>query len=57
MTRSSLHVRTSSSNASYELASLGSGLVADVAGSSTAAGAVVDQWPTNGGANQEWALS
>jgi hypothetical protein len=48
---------TSSTNASYELANLGSGLVVDVVGNSTTAGAVVDQWPTNGGANQEWTLS
>jgi hypothetical protein len=48
---------TSSSDRSYELTNLGSGQVVDVAGSSTAAGATVDQWPTNGGANQEWTLS
>jgi hypothetical protein len=47
---------TSSSDASYELANLGSGLVADVSGGSTSAGANVIQWPTNGGANQEWTL-
>ncbi|MBR7839047.1 RICIN domain-containing protein [Actinospica durhamensis] len=47
---------TSSSDASYELASLSTGQVADVSGSSTTAGAIVDQWPTNGGANQEWTL-
>lgn len=37
---------TSSSDASYELANLNSGLVIDVSGNST-----------NGGANQKWTLS
>ena len=32
------------------------GLVADVSGASTAAGAPVIQWSANGGANQEWSL-
>jgi hypothetical protein len=47
----------SSGDTDYELASLNSGQVVDVAGNSTTAGAVVDQWPSNGGANQEWSLS
>ena len=48
---------TSTSDASYELANLGSGLVIDVSGSSTANGGLVIQWPTNGGTNQKWTLS
>ncbi|HWG26757.1 RICIN domain-containing protein [Actinospica sp.] len=48
---------TSSSDKSYELTNLNSGQVVDVTGSSTTAGAAVDQWPTNGGANQKWTLS
>jgi hypothetical protein len=48
---------TSAGDASYELANLGSGLVVDVSGGSTSAGGQVIQWPTNGGANQEWTLS
>lgn len=47
---------TSSSDASYELANLGSGQVIDVSGSSTSTGGIVIQWPTDGGANQEWTL-
>ncbi|ACU73764.1 Ricin B lectin [Catenulispora acidiphila DSM 44928] len=48
---------TSSSDASYELTNLNSGLVADVSGGSTAQGAQVIQWTTNGQANQTWTLS
>lgn len=48
---------TSSSDASYELTSLNSGLVADVSGGSTAQGAQVIQWGTNGQTNQTWNLS
>jgi hypothetical protein len=48
---------TSGSDASYELADLNSGMVADVSGGSTTAGADVIQWLTNGGANQEWNLA
>ena len=46
----------SSGDTSYELAGLNSDQVVDVAGNSTADSAVVDQWPSNGGANQEWAI-
>jgi Ricin-type beta-trefoil lectin domain/Glycosyl hydrolases family 43 len=47
---------TSGTDRGYELTSLESGLVVDVSGGSTAAGAAVIQWPTNGGSNQEWTL-
>ena len=33
-----------------------SGIAMDVAGASTAAGALVIQWPADGGTNQEWTL-
>lgn len=48
---------TSSADTGYELTALGSGLVADVSGGSTAQGAQVIQWATNGQANQTWNLS
>jgi hypothetical protein len=48
---------TSASDKSYELTNLNSGQVVDVTGGSTTAGAAVDQWPTDGGANQKWTLS
>ncbi|WP_078861809.1 RICIN domain-containing protein [Streptomyces sp. NRRL F-5123] len=47
---------TSPSGSSYVLVNLGSGLVADVAGGSTADGALVEQWDANGGSNQTWSL-
>ena len=46
----------SSSDSSFVLASLNSGLLAEVEGSSTAEGAPVDQWASNGGANQTWTI-
>ncbi|NUR61153.1 MAG: family 43 glycosylhydrolase [Catenulispora sp.] len=48
---------TSATDTSYELTALNSGLVADVSGGSTAQGAQVIQWATNGQANQTWKLS
>jgi hypothetical protein len=48
---------TSSTDTSYELTALSSGLVADVSGGSTAQGAQVIQWATNGQSNQTWNLS
>jgi hypothetical protein len=48
---------TSSTDHGYELTALGSGLVADVSGGSTAQGAQVIQWATNGQTNQAWTLS
>jgi len=48
---------TSGSDASYQLVNLGSGLVADGFNNTTTAGAPVDQWTGNGGANQTWTLS
>jgi len=48
---------TSSTDATYRLTNLNSGLVADVADNSTSPGGTVDQWPTNGGANQAWTVS
>ena len=47
---------SSTGDASYQLTNLNSDLVADVAGNSTTAGAIVDQWASNGGANQKWTL-
>jgi hypothetical protein len=40
----------------YHLVNRNSGLVMDVNGASTSAGANVIQWPNNGGFNQEWSL-
>jgi hypothetical protein len=48
---------TSSSDATYLLVNLNSGLAAEVISQSTTAGAKVDQWASNGGTNQEWTLS
>lgn len=48
---------TSSGDASYLLVNLGDDLAADDFGNSTSAGAIVDQWPGNGGDNQTWTLS
>src|SRR5579884_1778999 len=42
---------------SYTLAAVSDGLLADVSGASTSAGAPVIQWPSNGGANQRWTLT
>jgi alpha-L-fucosidase 2 len=40
----------------YHLVNRNSGLVMDVNGASTSAGATIIQWPNNGGYNQEWSL-
>jgi alpha-galactosidase len=40
----------------YTVKSSSDGMLADVAGASTTAGASVLQWPSNGGANQQWTL-
>ncbi|MFI0943675.1 RICIN domain-containing protein [Streptomyces sp. NPDC021020] len=48
---------TSSSDASYVLRSLNSGLVVDVPDSSTTAGTALEQWTGNGGPNQTWRVS
>ncbi|OKK23383.1 glycoside hydrolase [Streptomyces sp. CB02488] len=48
---------SSSSNASYALVNLSSGLVADVAKESTAPGAALQQWAATGGTNQIWSLN
>ncbi|HEX2914069.1 MAG TPA: RICIN domain-containing protein [Chloroflexia bacterium] len=40
--------------ASYTLVNVNSGKVLDVVGASTANGGSIDQWPTNGGTNQQW---
>lgn len=47
---------TSASNASYVLVNLNSGLVVDVTGASSSAGAAVEQWAATGGSNQTWNL-
>lgn len=44
----------SASDADFVLASVNSGMTAEVKGNSTASHAQVDQWPSNGGANQVW---
>jgi hypothetical protein len=44
----------SASDADFVLASMNSGMTAEVKGNSTASHAQVDQWPSNGGANQVW---
>ena len=41
---------------SYTMKSSADGLLADVSGASTSAGAPVIQWPSNNGANQKWTL-
>jgi hypothetical protein len=46
----------SASDASFALASVSSGMIAEVKGNSTASHAQVDQWPSNGGSNQVWAI-
>jgi len=43
--------------AGYSLVNVLSGLYADVFGASGSAGAAIDQWPGNGGANQAWNFS
>jgi hypothetical protein len=48
---------TSASNTSYILRNMNSGLVVDVPNNSTTAGTVLDQWSSNGGANQIWRVS
>jgi hypothetical protein len=45
-----------SASRTFKLTSVNSGLLADVASGSTAAGAAVNQWGANGGTNQQWAL-
>ena len=41
-------------NSHYRIVNRNSGQVLDVAGASIANGALIDQWPSNGGANQLW---
>jgi hypothetical protein len=48
---------SSPSDTSFVLASLNTGMTAEVKGNSTASGAKVDQWPGNGGSNQTWVIS
>jgi hypothetical protein len=43
-------------NGTYTITGKNSGLVAEVANSSTARGALIDQWAANGGGNQIWQL-
>jgi len=38
----------------YNMVNLNSGKCLDVTGASTANGAIVEQWPCNGGTNQKW---
>ncbi len=46
----------SASDTHFVLASMNSGMTAEVKGNSTAEHAQVDQWPSNGGANQVWSI-
>jgi endoglucanase len=41
-------------NSHYRIVNRNSGQVLDVSGASTANGGLIDQWPSNGGANQLW---
>lgn len=45
------------STGTHTLANANSSLLMDVASGSTAAGAKIIQWPSNGGANQKWTLN
>jgi hypothetical protein len=45
------------SNGTYVITSVNSGLVLDVPGQSTANSVQLDQWASNGGANQKWVLT
>jgi hypothetical protein len=47
-------VQSGGGTTSYVLTNRNSKLAMDVAGASTANGALIDQWTLNGGANQEW---
>jgi alpha-galactosidase len=40
----------------YEIVNHNSGQLLDVSGQSTANGGLIDQWPNNGGANQQWSF-
>lgn len=44
-------------NGTYTITNVNSGLVMDVVGASTTAGALVDQWTTNGQPNQRWQIT
>ena len=46
----------SASDTHFVLVSLNNGMTAEVKGYSTASHAAVDQWPSNGGANQIWII-
>lgn len=48
---------SSSSDTSFVLVNLNSGMTAEVKGQSSASGAKIDQWPGNGGSNQTWTVS
>jgi len=48
---------TSASDATYQIENLGSGLVAEDESNSVSTGAVIDQWASNGGSNQDWTLA
>jgi hypothetical protein len=45
------------SGSTYTLANGKSGDLLDVENGSTSTGALIDQWPSNGGTNQEWTLN
>ena len=50
-------VITSLSGNTYQVTNQNSGYEIDVDGASVSSGAVVDQWPYNGGTNQQWTFS
>jgi hypothetical protein len=47
---------TTTYSGTYVLANRNSGKVLDVSGQATADGSPVDQWPANGGTNQQWTV-
>ena len=48
---------TTSGDDVYQLTNLESGYTLEDANNSTAEGAPIDQWPSNGGSNQDWTLN
>jgi hypothetical protein len=48
---------STSGDAVYQVMSLVSGYTAEDESNSTAEGSAIDQWPSNGGSNQQWTLS
>ena len=49
-------IEPSGTSGYYTISSAQSGMVLDVVGASTGTGAGIEQWPSNGGANQQWSF-